>query len=196
MKEVFYHELTHAAQYAALGDSWYNTFVSAEESEITFTAFNDPVAEPYGRGNHGANSAIIALGEGWAYYMGHFLADRTYGTNASCQTEQLGATSTCNFNATGHPHLDVEESFNPNLQSDPFNWIPQGLFFDLMDPANETIANFNFVNDFVSGYTTSQMFNTFQSNIYTLQDYRARLLQTTTNNTSAQVTGLFAQYNY
>ncbi|MEO9146177.1 MAG: hypothetical protein ABI237_11540, partial [Ginsengibacter sp.] len=99
------------------------------------------------------------------------------------------------FNGTGHPHLDVEENFNPNLAADRFEWIPQGLFYDLRDPANETNPP-NPVNDLVSGYTNAQMFSTFQSNIYTLQDYRARLLQTVSNPTSGQVTGLFAQYHY
>lgn len=45
-------------------------------------------------------------------------------------------------------------------------------------------------------YTNQQMFNTFQSNIYTLQDYRVRLLQTTTNPTSGFVPNLFSQYDY
>ena len=77
------------------------------------------------------------MGESWAYYMGHFLSDRTYGTTASCQNEQRGGTTWCNFSGTGHPNIDVVENFNPNLASDVFRWIPQGLFQDLRDPANE-----------------------------------------------------------
>ncbi len=44
--------------------------------------------------------------------------------------------------------------------------------------------------------THQQMFNAFQGTIHTLQNYRVRLLQTTTNPTSGQVTGLFSQYHY
>lgn len=84
----------------------------------------------------------------------------------------------------------------PNLPTDRFKWIPQGLFYDLLDPANETIANFNFVNDYVSGYTNAQMFDAFQSNVFTLQDYRTRLLSQTSNPTSQYVTDLFFQYHY
>ena len=58
---------------------------------------------------------------------------------------------------------------------------PQGLFYDLRDVTNEAGTP---VLDQVSGYTNQQMFGAFQSNIYTLQDYRVKLLQTTTNSTS------------
>ena len=50
--------------------------------------------------------------------------------------------------------------------------------------------------DIILRFTNKQMFAAFQSNINTLQDYRVRLLQMTTNPTSASVTNLFAQYHY
>ena len=111
------------------------------------------------------------------------------------QTKQTGGIEWCNTAGTGHPNINVVENFNPNLPTDPFRWIPQGLFQDLRDPANETNPPFS-VNDNVSGYTNQQMFAAFQSNINTLQDYRLRLLQTTTNPTSASVINLFNQYHY
>ena len=82
---------------------------------------------------------------------------------------------------------------SPFRTYDPFHWIPQGLFYDLNDNRNETG---NPVIDQVSGYTNQQMFNAFQSTIYTLQNYRIRLLQTTTNSTSGFVPNLFSQYGY
>ncbi len=194
IKETVYHELTHAAHYAALGGGWYSTFVTAEEVEIVSNISSGYF--PYGDGTN-SSSAIVALGESWAYYMGHYLADKKYGTNSSCQNEQDGGMAWCTgtTGGTGHPHLDVEEKFDPNLTVDRFEWIPQGLFYDLKDPANE-INPPNPVNDLVSGYTNQQMFNAFSGTIYTLQNYRVRLLQTTTNPTSGQVTGLFSQYHY
>ena len=33
-ERIIYHELTHAAHYAALGTVWYCTFVNAELAEI------------------------------------------------------------------------------------------------------------------------------------------------------------------
>lgn len=45
--------------------------------------------------------------------------------------------------------------------------------------------------------TNQQMFTAFQSNIYTLADYKAKLiLQNPTNPTSNFVTNLFFQYHY
>lgn len=38
------------------------------------------------------------------------------------------------------------------------------------------------------------MFNAFQSSIYTLHDYRVKLLQQTANSTSQYVGDLFSQY--
>ncbi len=102
-------------------------------------------------------------------------------------------TTWCNYNGTGHPHLDVEENFNPHLTADPFHWIPQGLYYDLNDVTNETGIP---VLDAVSGYTNAQLFNAFTSSIYNYHDYRVKLLQQTTNPTSANVSTLFTQYGY
>ncbi len=53
------------------------------------------------------------------------------------------------------------------------------------------------VNDQVSGFTIAQMFSALQSSIYTLQDYRLRLIQQNpANPTTPQVTNLFSQYHY
>ena len=104
--------------------------------------------------------------------MWHFLSDRMYGTSAECQQEQVGGGNFCNPpGGTNHPHIDVEENFDPNLGTDVFRWIPQGLFLDLRYPANEIAGNGSPFIDIVSGYTNAQMFSAFQSSINTLQDY-------------------------
>jgi len=165
--------------------------VNAEISEIIANLTSS--YNPYGDGKSTSNSPIIALGESWAYYMGHTVADFTYGLNSSTSYEQQTTFSNNYPVDKASSHLNLLESFDPKKTTDPFHWIPQGLFYDLLDPANETGVP---VLDQVSGYTNQQMFNAFQSNIVTLQDYRARLLQTTTNSTSVYVTNLFNQYNY
>ena len=147
---------------------------------------------PYGPGNT-ANSPIIALGEGWAYHMGHFLADQRYGVLGSCQFEQKGGFSYCPGGGA-HPHIDVLENFVPSLISDPFRWIPKGLMEDLID--NGTEPSQTLVNDQVSGFTISQIFSALQSDITTVTAYRARFIQQNTGNQTSQVTTLFASYNY
>jgi hypothetical protein len=199
IKATTYHELTHSAHYAALGNAWYTSFVNAEEYEDV-TNLSSGYA-PYGDGSSSTYSPIIALGEGWAYYMGHYLANKTYGIKASCTTLQIdihgNAINTSCPSGSSNPQLDALENFNPNLGNDPFHWIPTGLFYDMMDNTpNETVANGFSVNDNVSGYTNAQMFNAFQSTVYTLHDYRIKLLQQTTNPTSGNVPNLFLQYGY
>ncbi len=152
---------------------------------------------PYGDGTSSL-SPIIALGEGWAYYMGHFMADLRYGNRGSCQGIQDYGFSYCSNTSPTSPHnshVDALESFDPNLSGDPFKWIPKGLYQDLRDATNESRPP-QAVNDAVTGYSNQQMFNAFGSSITTLQGYRTNLLNTTTNSTSLSVAGLFTEYHY
>ncbi len=201
IKEKTYHELTHAAHYNSLGNSWYSQFVNAELSGIVGNVFNSTFS-PYGNGSQ-SYSAIIALGESWAYYMGHVMDDMRYGnTSSDPQSEQPGRLAHNTITTIGgittatSAHINVLEIFDPNLTADPFRWIPQGLYEDLLDTRNETIATGGTVNDAVSNYTNQQMFNAFTSGITTLQGYRTNLLNTTTNPTSGSVTNLFSDYHY
>lgn len=83
---------------------------------------NDPY-NPYGISTS-SNAPLIALGEGWAYHIGHFLADQRYGTSGSNQTEQTGNTF---FTGGGaHPHINVLEGFNPNLTADLLDGYQKG----------------------------------------------------------------------
>jgi|SRR6185437_7438473 len=193
LKETIYHEMSHASHYTQVGTAWYTQFVNAELAEIAaHPGANDPL-NPYGPGND-ANAPIIALGEAWAYHMGHFLADQRYGVNASCHIEQPGHTFCPN--GTNHPHIDVLENFNPNLETDPFRWIPKGLMEDMMDNTpNETI-----VNDQVTGFTIGTLFNALQSDVSTVQQYRARIKSQNPvlpgGTTTTQLDNLFASYLY
>ena len=189
-----YHELTHAGHYVIMKGSWYNQFVNSELAEIAANTIHNTYS-PYGKGTDG-NAPIIALGESWAYYMGHYMADLRYGTLGSCQQEQQGGDSygpTCDISSTGHSHIDVLEFFDPNLASDPFKWIPKGLYEDLRDDNTETRPILDNVNGF---YTNAKMFSAFNSGITTLQGYESNLLNQNGNNQQTQVTYLFTQYHY
>lgn len=196
MKETFYHELTHAAHHVSLGDAWYRTFVTAEENEIGYTTFNDLAASPYGR-KTSSDAPIIALGEGWAYHMGHYLADKRYGLNSRNLSDQ-GINYYNNSPINGlSSHLNLLENFSPYRTYDPFYWIPTGLFYDMMDARNEQKATGGSVDDNVSGYYTNQkIFNAFSSSTTTLGSYKTNLLNQNSNNQSIQVTSLFTQYGY
>lgn len=193
ISELMYHELSHAATYPQAGNGWYSAFVDAEINEIVFNAF-DGNFRPYGHGDT-PNSPIIAVGEGWAYYYGNFIADLRYGTLAPDQLEQTGGFIAQQGNGTGHPHIDVVEAFNPNQGTDNFRWIPQGVFLDLSDSGADTFPN-STINDQVSGYTNQQMFQAIEFDVRSVQSYRDRLLVRNSFNQAANVQNLFQQYNY
>lgn len=192
IKEMTYHELTHAAHYSKNGDSWYAQFVNAEISGIVANGLNGTYS-PYGRGND-SYSPIIALGESWANHMRHFMADMRYGTLSTAQNEQ-GMGKSQGSNGGIGAHINVLEYFDPNYTTDPFYWIPKGLYEDLLDTRNE-IRPPGPVTDNTSAYTNQQMFNAFNSSITTLQGYKTNLLNTTSNSTSGSVNSLFSQYGY
>lgn len=195
IKETTYHELTHSAHYAALGNGWYAPFVNAEVYEIVNTFISDIGYSPYGRGTD-SYGPIIALGESWAYHIGHYLADKRYPTTSSEQDDQsIAYLNNSPVNGLSS-HLNLLENFSPYRTGDPFHWIPTGLFYDMFDTRNEQKATGGPVDDNVSGYTNQQFFNAFSSNITTLGSYRSNLLQQNGNNQSTQVIYLFSQYGY
>ncbi len=186
--ETTFHELSHAAHFSKAGSITYNLFVTSVINEVISNIGNG--FAPYGNGSN-SYSAIIALGEGWAFHYGHFLADLRYGSQASCQSEQIGGSTWC----SSRPHLDVLENYDPNLPSDRFRWIPKGLMLDLIDTNNETRPP-QFVNDNVSGYTNQQIFNALESDVRSIPAFKDRLLQQNGNNQQNGVNILVQEYGY
>jgi hypothetical protein len=165
-----FHELAHATFYNQAGSNWYDTFVNAVIHEMISNLSNNTF--PYGPGNNPTYSPIIAVGESWPYHYGRFLANQRYGANADiCVLAQRGGTVFCGTGA----YLTASENFNPTLQPDPFRWIPDSVYLDLMDGGVEPQASR--VNDQVTGYTNQQMFTAFNSTTRSPQAYRDRLLQ-------------------
>jgi hypothetical protein len=131
--------------------------------------------------------------------MGHFLTNRKYGA-ASGGFDEQGNTYMNNSPVAGlSSNLNLLEDFNPRRTvEDPFYWIPQGLFYDLMDNRND----FNAVPqrvpiiDNVFGFTNQQLFNALDADISNLPAYRSRLLNENANNQAAGVTTIFQFYEY
>ncbi|MCW3080445.1 MAG: hypothetical protein JWR87_1875 [Segetibacter sp.] len=195
MSEVSFHELTNAAHYDKAGIGWYTAFVNAEISEMIAGP------SPYGNGTT-ANSPIIALGEGWTYHVGHFMADMKYGANSAIFFEQGFEYRNGNIRQGGivvantglNAHLNLLEDFNTDRTNDPFQWIPQGLFYDLIDNRNDQAFGRVNLNDAVSGYNNQQFFNALDDDIRRLQEYRVRLLNENGNNQAAGVNIIFDFY--
>lgn len=212
ISELSFHELAHASHYSKVGNGWWNNFVNAEVNEIAAQLGANDEFAPYGNGQTG-NSPIIALGESWAYHIGHFFTNTKYGTsnifafeqglaydngniyNIANGAVQLPPVATTGLNA----HLNLLEDFSPNRTvEDPFSWIPQGLYYDLLDNRNDNIQNPQRVplNDEVFSYTNQELFNALDADITTVPAYRVRLLQENSNRDAAGVIAIFTGYNY
>ena len=95
-------------------------------------------------------------------------------------------------------NLNLLEDFSPLRTNDPFRWIPQGLFYDLVDNRNDRAITNNILlpPDNVSNYTNQQLFDAIDNDITTIPQYRQRLLLENNNNQAVNVTSLFGFYNY
>ncbi len=196
MSEQIFHELTHAAHYNKVGNYWYSQFVDAEFSELVLGGLL-PGEKPYGTAS-GFNAGYIGLGESWAYYMGHVFTNRKYGV-MSPQFNEQGIGYINNSPVQGlASNLNLLEDFSPLRTNDPFRWIPQGLFYDLVDDRNDFAATANPLHpgDLVTGYTNQQLFNAIDDDVTTIPVYRQRLLLENNNNQAANVNALFGFYNY
>jgi hypothetical protein len=195
--KTIYHELAHATLYRQAGPHWYDAAVEGTIQNM----LTGPL--PYGNSNT-SNSPIIAMNEGWAYHYGNFLANARYGNKTSCVNIQKSqyflapTSSSCggDYRSVANPYLEALERFNPNLPGDPFNWIPKGIFHDLMDDTATEFTDLFTVDDQVSDFTNSQLFNAIEQDVRSPQTYRIRLLQQNNNWQVMGVNVLFKQYNY
>jgi hypothetical protein len=131
--------------------------------------------------------------------MGHFLTNRKYGTLSGQFNEQQQPYLN-DFPVIGlNSNLNLLEDFNPRRTvEDPFNWIPQGLYYDLIDNRNDfnAVPQRVALGDNVVGYTNQQFFNALDDDINNLPAYRVRLLSENANNQAAGVTEIFTFYRY
>ena len=192
VKHLMFHELSHAAHFGRVGQSWWNSFVYSEAYAIFDNGIKSPNS-PYGSGNDGLISDYIALGESWAEHMGSTITDRVYGANSSSLLSNEAGDFENNIPVPGlSSYMNYLEGFNPDRPQNPFKWIPEGLFNDLIDNRNEDEPVF----DRVTGYTNEQLFLALQSDITSVPQYRQRLLLQTGNNQGSEVVILFSEYHY
>ena len=211
MADRIYHELTHAAHYNKVGNSWYSQFVEGEFNESALSFLTPGTTKPYGAAD-GYRAGYIGLGESWAYYIEHVFTNQKYSSVNITTFEQGFAYNNGNIftvtnNIINQPavattglnaHLNLLEDFSPLRTNDPFRWIPQGLFYDLVDNRNDNIQNPQRVPlvDNVSGYSNQQFFDALDNNITTIPQYKTRLLTNNNNNQAAGVNNIFTFYGY
>ena len=192
VKDLMYHEMTHAAHFVKVSEFWWNDFVYSESYTITKHVFS-PQNQPYGLGDDGTISNIISLGESWAEHVAQVFCDIRYSAVTSFKAKQ-GINYSNNIPVFGiSSHLNALEDYDPiNRPNDPFRWIPEGIYYDLFDVRNENIPVF----DAVSNYTNQQFFQSLDPDVKSMPQYRNRLLQENGNNQQNQVIQLFLNYGY
>jgi len=188
--ELVYHELSHALHYNAVGNDWWIKLGMAENKNPGVGTYGECCTDKAPR---------IALAEGWAYYMGHLLADKKWGMSSTSFPEQ-GDFDTNRFmlefsNTTGNSsHQNFLETYDPFKIDDPNHWIPKGLFYDLTDSGTEPLQSR--VVDEVSGFQCKHLFTALHSGAADINEYKLALLRENHNYMRDQVINLFHQYGY
>jgi hypothetical protein len=192
LKTTVYHELSHAQHFTQAGCNFWTAYRNAIITELV----NSLGKDPYGNGTNASTAPIIGTGEMWGYGMEKIYAERYYG-NGGGITGFVSLSQGWSFNNGYISGLNANysaiESFNPNLASDNYRWIPAGLPYDLWD---NRVDIGNGVIDNVSGYSFAQCFNALQSDVSSITAFRDRLLQQNGNSQQSQVTQLFKSYGY
>jgi hypothetical protein len=189
--ELVMHELAHASHYSVVGTVWWAKFGLAEATNKGEGTYGGCCSEKAGR---------IALGEGWAYTIGHLFTDKIYGLTSTSFPEQGNVTlnlDVLNFNNQPDisSHIHFLESYDPSRKQDPSYWIPKGLFYDLIDPKIEQFVASK-ITDEVSGYQCKQIFSLFNKDMNNMQDFKAKFITRYGGDQKKAIEDLFGQYGY
>ena len=200
IKSIAYHELGHTSHFAQAGCGFWRDYRQVITGQILFGA---AATKPYGDGNQN-NAGLVAVGEMWGYHCGFIFTNRHYGNGGAFGGFGVGFTALSQGidwpnNGGLNAYLNAVENFNPNLNNpnrDLWQWIPQGLPYDLFDDRNDYLFNPALPTDNVAGFTMQQCFNALQSDVRTIPAFRDRLLQQNAFSQQSQVNALFNEYNY
>lgn len=85
------------------------------------------------------------------------------------------------------------ENQKPSNTSISNYWIPKGLYYDLVDSGEPTSTG---VIDNVNAYTPAMIFQSLNSNVLTVAQFKSDLLNRQNNLQSTQVNQLVQGYGY
>jgi hypothetical protein len=193
--EMVFHELCHMLHYTRVTPTLWTNFGLAEFTNPDKTNFPGATYGPCCT----KLSPIIAVGEAWAYHMGHYLADKKWNGLSTVFPEQGDIDNNFNILAFANSsnnaissHQNFLENYNPTRAADPNAWLPKGLLNDLIDETNETQP----VLDEVSGFTNKDFFNTLSGST-SPQQWRNKLIGIPGHiQQSKQITKLFFDYGF
>lgn len=159
IRELVYHELSHASHYDKVGDSYWLDVI-----DYTLQNVGGP-SSPYGDGT-APGAGRCAVVESWGYAVGTILVEQRYGLNHS----------------NGFPNTQTRwiRGLERNEHVGIWPHIKAPWHFDLYDnnPLNPPfVPEAPGLDDKVSGYTLGNIFSTMTSNTTSLQ-HEKNILQT------------------
>ncbi|MEO0043242.1 MAG: hypothetical protein RL329_2690 [Bacteroidota bacterium] len=165
-----FHELAHASFFMKVGQTYWIRVIT-----------NILVADASLCGGYGCGNEIFAgdtqLNEAWAEFLGKEHHRRVH-PNGQCETD-------------GNTWVDYPAALEDD-RSFQNDWIPTGVFFDLMDATNLTAER----NDQIQGFTIAQQYNIFSPNMHSFCEYRDRFIQLNRGVSTAQFNGVFTQNDF
>lgn len=184
-KNTVYHELAHVAQYHKLGILWWRQYVSAY---IDVSLAGQRGESIYGTGSL-PDAGRFEIAEGLANALADYMTGQQYGINHS----QGGLFGT---------NVWAREAEKVTFHYLPTNYIPRGLFYDLLDsstfPANVgSSAEATGVTDRVSGISFETQYNTLNPFVTDVASYKSSLLRRGgLGSSTADINTLFGSYGH
>ncbi|MCI5080632.1 MAG: hypothetical protein MRY78_03015 [Saprospiraceae bacterium] len=172
VKKTAFQQLGNASRYTLVGEDYWTALTTAK-------------INANGNGDHdGPDADLISISESWCEYLGYDYTHRVYGDLAS--------------------GIDNYEFQLERLRFKEHQHVPTGLHHDLIDYAesgiscNESGGDCQQVQDFVSGFTREQLFQSLNGDVFSLEDYRVYLKDNylaSTNNQLVYFNALFDSYD-
>lgn len=169
LAQTLFHELGHASQYFKVGQAWhYRLMQESVRVRLSGGDYGIP-----GEGDWG----ITQVAESWAEFIGTEHARRRYGQFGFKTSAMLGTINFTTFNQ------EREDFFFSN-------WIPSGLYYDLMDNVN--LRNETWDN--VGSVTIEEMYRVFDPYSTSMCLYYQQFVGTYRNRDTPATFALFSQY--
>ncbi len=169
--ETIYHEMAHATHNTLVGNAYWTDYIS-------YIVTNGG----YGSKNT-SGSGRIAVAEAWGAYIGGFYGSMYYSSFSGNSNAQFLSQNL----------LNKLESQKPGDTSVSNYWIPSGLYHDLTDSGEPTTTG---VVDNVNLYTPSMIFQSLNSSVLSVGQFKTDLLGRNSNLQSLQVNILVQTYGY
>jgi hypothetical protein len=173
LMQTLFHELGHASLFHKVGQVYWTGVISQITWNITQYA-STSINYPYGAGTE-TLAGLIQINEAWAEFIGKE-HHRRFHPNGQTIVWSMGIKQ-------GYPNAIENDRWFFNL------WINTGIFYDLLDPAN------NEMNDGLDNFSIQNMYNCFGPNTNGFCDFRAKFLQNNSSENTTTMNNLMQNQN-